>query len=122
MAASMTRQRMAGNNLPVPTFNLADFTFIKRADLRDPQHRFTLAQPASVDTLVAEASTLGNFRLGQLWSDACDAGIEITSHLTGRAERFYLERQIVRGGELCGWELAPVNSDCRIKKVVIFND
>ena len=91
------------NELSVPMYGLDKFTW-------------------SDSKLVAEASDLGRFNLGQLWNDSADAGIGIRSHRTGRVERFYVSHIEEREGDLLTWELEPVNPNCRVKKVVVFND
>lgn len=60
--------------------------------------------------------------LSQIWDDACDVGCTIRSHHTGKEERFYLEREDVRDGDLLAWYFKPVNAKGRVKEVVIFND
>lgn len=77
-------------------------------------------------TLSAEASSLGGaFQVTRLFDDACDVGIAIQSHHTGRVERFYL-RRVLRDRneqEVQGWVFGPVDvTSNKIKEVVIFND
>ena len=82
-------------------------------------------------TLTTEASTLGSIREGtwwmhQIYDDACDTGITIRSHYTGKDQTFYLTKELYQGRgedrELVGWEFAPVDKKCKAKKVVIFWD
>ena len=110
------------NLRPMRELDLRSFTFIKTPNLRDQAHRFTLANAAPVDMLVAEVSDLGKLEIEPIYHDACDVGIAIKSHHTGRVERFAFTGTDRRDGEIVAWNFAAVSSDCRARKVVIFND
>lgn len=61
--------------------------------------------------------------LRRVWDDACDVGIVIRSHHTGREERFYLEREETRDGDTLAWHFLPIDPrKVAVKSVVIFND
>lgn len=96
-------------NPTVPVISTEAFTFVK-AD----------------NVLVAEASTLGDsFRLTRLWDDACDTGITLKSHHTGREIVFVLAEEVRDGeGELQGWRLTPAHATTGMKEpeVLILND
>ncbi len=94
--------------LPLPTFPLDRFTWRKYDS-----------------TLVTEASTICHFgnMFSRVWADACDLGLAIESHKTGKIFRFTLyKEQADAEGEITCWILKPVAELCPIKKVVIFND
>ncbi len=79
-------------------------------------------------TLAAEASDFGPFRDGtrwlcRIWNDSCDIGIAIRSHKTDKVEKFYLEHEEVRDGDLLAYHFKPVNAALStVQSVVIFND
>ena len=76
-------------------------------------------------TLVAEASTLQWSRMVRLYDDACDAGIFIRSHKTGKIEAFYHSDtdSDFSGEEIAGWRFKPVNKNLTtITEVLIIND
>lgn len=84
-------------------------------------------------TLVAEGSDFGPLRetfdprtgrtwIQQLWNDACDVGIAIESHKTGKVERFYLSQEETHDGDLLAWHFKPVSKSCPVNEVVILND
>lgn len=80
--------------------------------------------------LVSEASDFGPMRqglwwLGQLYEDACDAGIAIRSHKTGQVQQFVLVETLYskdEDRELYGWRFAPLQPNSRVREVLIFND
>lgn len=60
--------------------------------------------------------------LQQMFSDACDVGIAIRSQHTDSVVRFCLSKELKNpDGETYGWEFKPYDQ-CRVTKVVIFND
>jgi len=81
-------------------------------------------------TLTAEASDFGPARDGHWWfhrlfDDAADVGISIRSHVTGRIETFYLEREDKDAeGDATGWWFKPslLRSPAPVKNVFILND
>lgn len=73
-------------------------------------------------SLVAEASDLGNFRIQRLYNDACDEGIAIRSHHTGKVEKFVLTKVDENDGDVIGWHFIPVSVVCPIKSVLVIND
>lgn len=84
---------------------------------------------AKDQTLSAEESDLHSHSfdgtypwLQRLYNDACDVGIAIRSHYTGKVERFHLEKEEKREGDLLSWTFRPVDKNCRVKQVIIFND
>ena len=70
-------------------------------------------------TGICDASDLGlragRFPWGQAYSDACDAGIEIRSPLTGMVVQFVLDKDEEH------WEFTSINVTPEIK-VTIYND
>lgn len=74
--------------------------------------------------LIAEASTLGDsFRLARLWDDACDQGITLKSHRTGREITYVLTGEERYEGELQGWRMAPADAElAAMPEVLILND
>lgn len=78
------------------------------------------------DTLVAEASTLGNPANLPLFNDACDVGIAIRSHHTDRVVRYHLAKvDKDREGDIAGWRYEVVQNDAagvKTPKVLIIND
>lgn len=65
--------------------------------------------------LVAEASTLGYHGPRRIYDDACDVGIAIRSHRTGRLVRFYLDSEDMdhSGEDVAGWRFRPIAEDVR---------
>lgn len=62
-----------------------------------PTSRFTWVPAEGL--FVAEASDLGrDFRLGQVYDDACDVGLTLVSHVTG-ARRVFVHTHTERDGE-----------------------
>ncbi len=61
---------------------------------------------------------------GRVWADACDLGLAIRSHKTGKEFRFTLDSERAEGkeGEILCWSLTPVDINCPVKKVFVFND
>lgn len=70
--------------------------------------------------MFAEASTLG-FKAGevpggQLYDDACDVGITVTSHLTGEVTHWYkTQEDLVVHDEVQGWIYKPTPETLRKK-------
>ena len=75
--------------------------------------------------LVAEASSLPPF--GRVYDDACDEGLTLVSHKTGR-EVVYVVNSIGRehmdpAGDLLYWDLVPARaSESGLPTVRVFND
>ena len=72
--------------------------------------------------LVAEMSDLPGF--GRVWDDACDEGLTLVSHRTGR-EVVYAVNHIERDdeGDLLYWDLRPVDHrDNSLPTLRVFND
>lgn len=99
-------QRLAGREVPLRAFDW------------NPKDR----------TLVAEASDLkfvngfGGFQIHRLWPDACDTGIAIRSHHTGKVEVFVLDRIDRKEDEVHGWWFLPLDMESKVSKVLIIND
>jgi hypothetical protein len=73
------------------------------------------------NALVAEASDLGHSQLvHRLYDDACDLGIAIRSHHTGKVKRFVLAGTDKSGDDVAGWRFNPV--DGVGPSVLIIND
>jgi hypothetical protein len=85
--------------------------------------------------LVCEASDLGPARRGRFWmqrfyTDACDVGIAIRSHVTGTVVRFALEKEERtdnEDNELLAYHFVPLDAEAKrlangIERVTIFND
>lgn len=92
----------------------------------------TLLKPAPISTatitlyegmMVGEASTL-QFRPERVWDDACDVGVTLVSHRTGR-EVVYVVEDMARDGEgdLLWWDLLPADLSMRfLPPLRVFND
>jgi hypothetical protein len=76
--------------------------------------------------LVAEASTLsipvGRPPFGQLYDDACDVGIRIQGDTTDYRFLFNEEEVNAYDNELLSWKFVPLDRNCPIEEVIIFND
>lgn len=97
------------NELPMRELDLTKFHF-------DPK----------TATMSAEVSDLGispneDF-IKPIYNDACDVGIAVRSDLTGRVEKFSFIDMDSDGEDVHGWWFAPVNPQCRVKRVLIIND
>lgn len=76
------------------------------------------------NVLVAEMSDLG-VPFGRVFDDACDEGLTLVSHRTGREVVYAIqEEKRDAEGDLLYWELAPVGTGptFRPPNVRIFND
>lgn len=82
-------------------------------------------------TMVVEASDLGlkpGFKFEQIYDDACDVGLTMKSHVTGREITFFLQEEIRSADELQGWQLKPIPELIRKHPqlagltLIIFND
>lgn len=67
--------------------------------------------------MFSEASDLG-FKAGevpgaQLYDDACDVGITLTSHHTGEKTHWFQSKDLVVAGELQGWTYKPAPETLR---------
>jgi hypothetical protein len=72
--------------------------------------------------LVGEASSLPEF--GRVWDDACDEGLTVVSHHTGR-EVVYAVALVSRDGEgdIAFWDLTPAaRADRTLPTLRVFND
>jgi hypothetical protein len=71
--------------------------------------------------LVAEASSLPEF--GRVYSDACDEGLTVVSHHTGR-EVVYVVNAVHkdREGDLTHWDLIPASGGTGLPNLRVFND
>jgi hypothetical protein len=80
-----------------------------------------LYQPAG-NLLTAEMSSLNGF--GRVWDDACDEGLTLVSHRTGREVVYAvsgMERD--RDGDIAAWTLRPASPrDAALPTVKIYND
>jgi hypothetical protein len=90
-----------------------------------PLKQFTFDR--SKGTLTAMASDFGPLHEGlwwlvQLYNDSCDVGISIMSGITGRIERFYLQQQEEREGDLVAWHFKPISKLANVQSVTIYND
>ena len=70
---------------------------------------------------VADMSDLGHgFKFERVYDDACDIGLTLISHRTGKEIVFVFTGHIRNNeGELMGWELESLGSTF---KMTIFND
>ena len=82
-----------------------------------PLERFT----TTGDKLVTEASDIG-FRLQQVFDDACDVGMAIRSHHTGKVITFVLHHEEKLDGDVVAWHLVPYPQGACKYTVVVFND
>lgn len=84
---------------------------------------------AKTMSLTAEISELGGLRFIQAYPDACDIGIDIVSHVTGKESR-WVQVQESRNddGDITDWKFVPTADtirkipSLRNWKVVVFND
>lgn len=86
-----------------------------------PLDRFDLTN----GILIAEASDLQWAGLMQLYDDACDVGIFIRSHKTGKVEAFHFStcERTPDGEDIAGWLFKPCNRNLtKVKEVLILND
>jgi len=64
----------------------------------------------------------------QLYSDACDEGITLISHVTGKEANYFVDHMDMSYEEIQGWNLLPtpetIKQQPRLKntKVLIIND
>lgn len=74
----------------------------------------------------ADISDLGKgFDFDRIYPDACDAGLILVSHKTGKAIPFYVsETRYNDEGEVMFWRLQADSRDPRIRNItmVLFND
>ncbi len=81
--------------------------------------KFTYAKDDNL--LVAEASDLPHF--GQVWDDACDTGLTLISHQTGRMVVMAVDHTEYLDGDLLYWDLVPADRrNDGLIKVRVFND
>ena len=108
-------QKLRSNELNIPSIPMSRFHYNKQTR-----------------SLIAECSDFGPLReafdpitgrkwIHQLYDDACDLGIAIESHKTGRVERFYLDREEVHDGDLVAFHFKPLDKTLDVK-VVVYND
>lgn len=74
---------------------------------------------------MAEASTIQYRGAERLYDDACDVGIAVRSHRTGRVVHFYLRETDVRDDDTLGWhfEICPEDRrHCTLVELFIAND
>lgn len=72
-----------------------------------------------------EISDLGpGFQFGRVYDDACDEGLTLVSHRTGREVVYVVNHQQYKEGELVAWELIPAKPSDRPRcgSIVIYND
>lgn len=84
-----------------------------------------LSYDRAANLLVAEISDFGRgFSFGRVYDDACDEGLTLVSHCTGRevvCAVEHIERD--RENDLLYWDLAPAKTSERgLIKVRIYND
>lgn len=88
-----------------------------------PLERFTFTADR---TLVAELSdfNLKYLAMHRIYDDACDVGIAIRSHHTGKVEIFYFDNEdrSADGEDIAGYNFKPVNQNCKVKNVLLIND
>jgi hypothetical protein len=74
-------------------------------------------------TLSAFASDLPDRgRFSQIYRDACDVGIAVKSHRTGRILTFAVHRTEIVNGDGIIWHLRPIDRNAPDLDMVIFND
>jgi hypothetical protein len=83
-------------------------------------------------TFSAEISMLDNGGRLNIWhqaySDACDEGIKVESHVTGKEVMYVVDRRDESEGEVHGWHLIPTKDsirsvpECKGTKLFIMND
>jgi hypothetical protein len=73
---------------------------------------------------VTEISTLGpDFDFSRVWNDACDEGLTIVSHKTGREIVFAINNtRRDADNDVVAWELTSVSPKFHGISLVIFND
>lgn len=72
--------------------------------------------------LVAEASSLPSF--GRVYDDACDEGLTVVSHHTGREVVYGVSDEVKdREGDIAYWTLIPADlRDSGLPNLRVFND
>lgn len=91
-----------------PVFDSKKFSFLKDSRM-----------------FVAEASDLGPSFAGRLFDDACDYGMWVRSHKTGKVVSFLLERQgFSPEGDLLYWKFRSWDLDPRASGIElrVYND
>lgn len=77
---------------------------------------------AEDNLLTAEISTLG-VPFGRVFDDACDEGVTLVSHRTGRKVVYSVVGEERADGDLLYWDLRPVAATTPgLPNVRIFND
>lgn len=104
---------------------IADHTYMARNPniLRPaPTSTRTITLDRATGLLVAEMSNLNGF--DRVYQDACDEGLTLISHITGR-EVVYAVNGVVKDaeGDLVHWDLIPADTrDSGLPALRIFND
>lgn len=83
-------------------------------------------------TFVGESSELSGQYLSRLYDDACDVGLCIVSHTTGKQVTYYMDKEYTKGTvwdeEITHWTYLPTSEslrqvpDCKGTSVTVFND
>lgn len=83
-------------------------------------------------TFSAEISILDNGGSRLVWcqayTDACDDGIKVVSHMSGKEIMYVVDRKDEIEGEIQGWHLIPTDEsirrvpECKGTKLFIVND
>lgn len=84
----------------------------------------------AMNAFVTEISDLNanGVSFGRLFDDACDQGLVLVSHKTGVQVKFYIDREVVRDGEVVSWILLPTfDTTMKIPALIdtfveVFND
>lgn len=97
---------------------------LRACELHVPTYSLERFDRQKPDLLVAEASDLGvRVPLHRFFNDACDVGIAIRSHKTGREVRFlFTHEDKTPDGDIAGWNFEAYDKDQPIKRVLIIND
>lgn len=79
---------------------------------------------AKTRTFSCEASTIGFHRFVQIFDDACDEGVYLESHKTGKIIPFTFTKADMNDGDVCGWWLESYSTDRSQEKMklLIIND
>lgn len=82
-------------------------------------------------TFSADMSTLDQGRRFNVWhqaySDACDEGIRLESHITGKEVMYVVEKRDMNDTDIAGWHLVPTKEsirkvpECKGTKMFIVN-
>ena len=86
------------------------------------QHFSWCKEAGTLTAFASDFGPLGTEWMGRLYNDACDVGFTIRSHHSSECQRFVLEREEVRDGDLVAWHFTPESNLGTVSRVTIWND